>query len=49
MSDERRVIHLDDRRRVHLGKVGRKEDTVYEVWEAEDGELLLRPMEAKGR
>ena len=41
MTDK--LIQLDDRRRVGLAKVGRKEDTVYLVTEYSDGTIVLTP------
>ena len=41
MSD--RLVELDDRRRVSLGKIGRPEHTRYIVEEEPDGTLVLTP------
>ena len=38
------LVELDERRRVSLGRVGRKEHTRYLVHEAEDGTLTFRPV-----
>jgi hypothetical protein len=41
MADK--LVELDDRRRVALGKVGRSEDQRYLVREEPDGTLIWRP------
>ncbi len=38
------LLTLDDRRRAAFGRIGRKEDTLYEVTELDDGSLLLTPV-----
>ena len=38
------LLTLDERRRAAFGRIGRKEDTLYEVTELDDGSLLLTPV-----
>ena len=38
------IITLDTRRRASLGKVGRPQDTTYEVTEHDDGRIELTPV-----
>lgn len=38
------LLSLDERRRATFGRIGRKEDTLYEVTEHPDGSLLLTPV-----
>ncbi len=38
------LLSLDDRRRASFGRIGRKEDSLYEVTENPDGTLLLTPV-----
>jgi hypothetical protein len=38
------LLTLDERRRAAFGRIGRKEDTLYEVSEHPDGTLVLTPV-----
>lgn len=38
------LLSLDERRRAAFGRVGRKQDTLYEVTEHPDGTLVLTPV-----
>lgn len=38
------LLSLDDRRRAAFGRIGRKQDHLYEVTEAPDGTLTLTPV-----
>ena len=38
------LLTLDERRRAAFGRIGRKQDTLYEVTEHPDGTLVLTPV-----